>query len=308
MGDKKLFRCSDNDVVKIEGNTSDLEKHLQTRFEKQILPALDIRFLATEYVTGGEHSGRIDSLGIDENNRPVIVEYKRHSSESVLSQVLYYCDWLKKNRASFTLLVQQHYPGDVDKIDWSNIRCICIAGDYSRFDLQAVKQMAPIEMLSYREFGNDLVLLESIYNPPSKTPKRALALRDTREIGEADGGSEPAQGTIQDTIDGLPAKARELYDATRDALLELGDDVSEVPLKIYVAFKRIKNVACVIPSSSAMTVYLRIDPDTVDLEQGFSRDLREKGHHGYGDLELKIRHLTDIERAVLLFRRAYESA
>lgn len=40
------------------------------------MPAmLGVRLLATEYSTGPVHGGRIDSLGLDENGAPVVVEY-----------------------------------------------------------------------------------------------------------------------------------------------------------------------------------------------------------------------------------------
>lgn len=34
-----------------------------------------VRFLVSEYGTGPVHGGRIDSLGLDENGSPVIVEF-----------------------------------------------------------------------------------------------------------------------------------------------------------------------------------------------------------------------------------------
>ena len=57
-------------------------------------PFLGVRFLASEYATGKTHSGRIDTLGIDENRCPVIIEYKRSVNENVVSQGLFYLDWL----------------------------------------------------------------------------------------------------------------------------------------------------------------------------------------------------------------------
>lgn len=36
---------------------------------------LGIRFLASEHPTGPWHRGRIDTLGLDENNVPVLVEF-----------------------------------------------------------------------------------------------------------------------------------------------------------------------------------------------------------------------------------------
>ena len=35
----------------------------------------------------------MDSIGIDENNCPVIVEYKRSSNENIINQGLFYLDW-----------------------------------------------------------------------------------------------------------------------------------------------------------------------------------------------------------------------
>lgn len=61
-----------------------MERHLET--------FLGVRFLATEYETGKTHRGRIDTLGIDENNSPVIIEYKRSSNENVINQGLFYLD------------------------------------------------------------------------------------------------------------------------------------------------------------------------------------------------------------------------
>ena len=70
---------------------------------------LGVRFLATEYSTGKTHAGRIDSLGIDENGSPVILEYKRSSGENVINQGLFYLDWLMDHKAEFELLVLKKY-------------------------------------------------------------------------------------------------------------------------------------------------------------------------------------------------------
>lgn len=49
----------------------------------------------------------MDSLGIDENNYPVIFEYKRASNENVINQGLFYWDWLLDHKAYFELLVMK---------------------------------------------------------------------------------------------------------------------------------------------------------------------------------------------------------
>lgn len=51
-----------------------------------------------------------------------------------------------------------------------------------------------------------------------------------------------------------------------------------------------------------------VDPTTIKLEPGFSRDVREIGHFGTGDLELTIRNMADLERAKPLVAASYEAS
>ncbi len=81
IGDIKLSRLAKDQATKLQGNASDLEK-----------PLLGIRFLASEYSTGKTHAGRIDTLGLDENDCPAILEYKRSTGENVINQGVLYLD------------------------------------------------------------------------------------------------------------------------------------------------------------------------------------------------------------------------
>lgn len=94
MSDIKMFRLGDKAVRELEGRSAAVEKSIQTLLEQHLEAFLGVRFLATEYVTGKTHGGRIDSLGIDENHSPVIIEYKRALNENVINQGLFYLDWL----------------------------------------------------------------------------------------------------------------------------------------------------------------------------------------------------------------------
>ncbi|HVI42985.1 MAG TPA: hypothetical protein VM577_20450, partial [Anaerovoracaceae bacterium] len=95
MSDIQLFRLGlASGACELPGRAVAVEKQLQTLFEAHMETFLGVRFLASEYATGKTHKGRIDSLGLDENGCPVIVEYKRHSNENVINQGLFYLDWL----------------------------------------------------------------------------------------------------------------------------------------------------------------------------------------------------------------------
>ena len=104
---------------------------------------------------------------------------------------------------------------------------------------------------------------------------------------------------------GATPEIRALYEAISSQLLALGDDVQEKRLKLYVAFRRLKNFVCVIPYRDKLLVMLKLDPNTVALEAGFSRDCRNIGTWGTGDLELTLRSRADLERATPLLERSY---
>ena len=127
MSDIKLFRYSPGNSEELAGQSVAIEKALQNLIESQMETFLSVRFLAGEYGTGAKHRGRIDSLGLDENGCPVIIEYKRHSNENVMNQGLFYLDWLLDHKAEFHLLVMNKLGNEeAEKIEWSGTRLLCI--------------------------------------------------------------------------------------------------------------------------------------------------------------------------------------
>lgn len=104
----------------------------------------------------------------------------------------------------------------------------------------------------------------------------------------------------------VPESLRDLYAEVDDALTRWGE-VEVAPLRHYIAYRRLVNIASVIfrPKHEAILVYLRVDPRTVVLEENFTRDMRNIGHLGTGDLEVRIASATDLEKAEPLIRQAF---
>lgn len=108
MSNLKVFSIS-NEIIELEPSTYELEIKLQRIIEDNMMTFFGIDFLDSEYAFNG---GRIDSLGIDENNCPVIFEYKRSMNENVINQGLYYLEWLLGHKADFELLVLKKFGGE----------------------------------------------------------------------------------------------------------------------------------------------------------------------------------------------------
>lgn len=129
MSDLKLFRMAGQSVTALAVSPVVLEKSIQDIFEKNLETLLGVRFIASEFMIDG---GRMDSLGIDENGSPVIIEYKRSSNENVINQGLFYLDWLMSHRKDFEWQVMERFGrAEADKIDWSGPRLVCIAGSHA---------------------------------------------------------------------------------------------------------------------------------------------------------------------------------
>lgn len=138
MAELKLFKINGT-VEELKSKSVTIEKELQRIIERNMQDFFAVRFLASEYRID---NGRMDSIGIDENNCPVIFEYKRSSSENVINQGLFYLNWLLEHKANFKLLVLEAYGNAVaNDIDWSMPRVICIASDFNKYDEEAIKQI-----------------------------------------------------------------------------------------------------------------------------------------------------------------------
>ncbi len=318
MSDIQLFRLNaQGHAIELAGRAAPLEKALQSLFEAEMETLLGVRFLATEYATGKTHRGRIDSLGLDENGCPVIVEYKRQSHENVMNQGLFYLDWLLDHKAEFRWLVLEKIGRDAaDAIEWGGTRLLCIAADFTRYDVHAVQQIPRnIELLRYKLFGDDLLLLELVntQSVPDANPSRAeaRAASDAEPIIEYGAGSPVAarprykDKSLQEQLEHASPEMRALYEETCGLLLSLGDDVQQKSLRLWTAFRRLKNFACVLINPLRVTVTLKLDPATVELEEDFARDVSNVGHWGTGDVELSLRTRDDLARARPLLERSY---
>lgn len=188
------------------------------------------------------------------------------------------------------------------KIDWSNPRLLCVAGNFTKYDEYAVQQInRNVELFRYRDYGGEFLVLELV--------NAVTGVLETAEQGSIGPKVAKYAGkTVSDYYAQAPSQLRNLFDSLEAYLLALGDDVTKKTLKSYVAFRRIKNFACVEvhPQTKNLLVYVKVDPKSIDLEAAFTRDVSSIGHFGTGDLEIRITSGDGLERAKPLILRSYE--
>jgi len=300
MGEIRLYKSSGKLVTELKGSSISMEKKLQSFIESHLNEILGVRFLKSEHSTGKVHGGRIDTLGIDRKGNPVIIEYKRSMNQIIVIQSLSYLSWLDDHQADFELLVLKKFGKEVaDKIRWENPRLLCIAADFSKFDIQSLPRIhSQIELIKYKDYPPDIFLLEWVNETsPNSSPLSANG-DETRKV--------VSYKTVEEYLVACNPDVQNRYKSLKAFAEGLGDDVKVEVLKFYIAFKRTKNFMCVeFAPLDEIRIFLKIDPKAVKIEKGFSKDVSNIGHYSTGNLELMIKSDKDLEKAKPFITQSY---
>jgi predicted transport protein len=299
-----IFKTTAGKLKKLNILPLDKEKNLQQLVEDNLMEVLELRFLATEYVT--TFGGRIDTIAVDTNGAPVIIEYKRNKNENVINQALSYLKWLKTQKPGFFEKLMQDKLGkdiaDKIKLDWHNPRVICVAESYSKFDIDTV-EVVPlrIELLKYRYYQDGIFSLEAVtvsadQNVQSSTVEKKIQKKDDQD------DKSPA------TMEGLLSKAaptiRTLYDALRERIVEIDENIVEKPTAYYVAYRLSNNFAEMHIGKNQIKIHLR----PIDYDD--PKHAVEKIPEGYNwtmDRRVYLNKADELDYVIGLIEQSYKN-
>lgn len=260
-----VFKTTEGDFLK-KLNVVPLskERDLQRLVEKNLIETLGLQFLATEYTTTS--GGRIDTLAVDSDGAPVIIEYKKNRNDAVINQALSYLKWLKTQKPEFfqKLMIDKLGQKTFDEIglDWKNPRVICIAESYSRFDLDTVHFVSTrIELIRYRMYEDGVFSLEALNVLES-------ASVTTEEVKEEPRSTPKTEESVEPNVENFLAKSspvvKEIYEELRERILALDEAIIEKPTTLYVGYRMSNNFADVHFQKTGLKVFLRpvqyVDP------------------------------------------------
>ncbi len=305
-----LFEIHDESLTPVEQTNFSNEKVLQRLIEQNLKPVFNCRFVASEFATGTQQSGRIDTLALSEDENPVIVEYKKVESSELINQSLFYLHWIHDHRGDFELAAKKTL-GNKTAVDWSDVRVICIAPNYKKYDLHAVQVMgANIELWQYRLFKNGSLYLEEVFRK-SVSVTEASPLEGKNPVMVA-AGRKAAQTaktgnyTFNQHVQGRSDEIRQVAEAVQEFVVGLDSSIQEVPKKFYVAYKLSQNIVCMEVQKKCVLLYIKLTPRQLGALPPIARDVTAIGHFGTGDLEFSLKSLEDFETAKSYVRQAYE--
>nr|WP_228127154.1 DUF5655 domain-containing protein [Psychrobacter lutiphocae] len=312
MNNVPIFNISGNKLVAVEQTNFDYEKQLQSLIENNLETVFNCRFVATEFSTGTLHAGRIDTLALSEEDNPVIIEYKKVESSELINQSLFYLHWIQDHKGDFEIAVQKQLGKSV-KVDWSDVRVICIAPNYKKYDMHAVQVMgANIELWKYRLFSNDSIYFEEVFhNAKAVSSTNINPANKLKNPVMVEAGKKAAitratvTYTYEERLEGKSQKIIDLSNNIREFILGLDESIEESPKKYYVAYKVSQNIVCMEILSRNIKLFLKFNPSDIAKDTPNFRDVSEIGHYGTGDVEFTITSDEDFESVKQYIIKAY---
>lgn len=274
------------------------ERSIQKFVENNLEYLFNIRFLESEFsfIANDGKGGRMDTLGLDENNCPVVIEYKRSSKDNVINQGLFYLDWLKSHQKDFEWIVLEKVDKETAKsIDWSQARLICIANDFNRYDEYAIRQLKiNIDLVKYSFFENQILFN---FTNISSTKNTEETKHNNELIEKSCNNTLNPIKTANDKLGNVNETVKLIFNELENYIFSLSDNIQKNVLIHYIAYKNIKNIACVEFFNNNLKLFLSIDPQQyVNVRKNPKmRDVTSIGHRGTGNLEITINTLEDLE-------------
>jgi len=289
-----LFQVSDKKVHQVPVNLRQFKNEAALRdfFADNLEDLLGLRFLDKEFQT---KDGRIDTLAIDETGTPVVIEYKWGEKDNILSQGLFYINWLKENKRLYDLLVADKLDKEI-KVIWDSPRLLLIAQGFDRYTLSAVRQVKnSVELIKYTPYSLGILFLEMVYSPDTVRP-----------VAEATKTKEEGAFGIEYHLGNVNAEVKEAFYALREKIKNWTNVEERADQKAGITYRTTKSFVRLEFGKSYIDALVR------DSRYDHRVDPREMvkdiasfkwGYNG----KIKVKSKEDALYVLNLIRQSYES-
>lgn len=213
---RALFSLEGNSCQRIASWVPSLERDLHRFMDQHLKTTLGLNFLASEWALQGPVGMRLDTVAIDDDGFPVVIEYKKMGADNILNQTLHYLSHLLQHKGDFVELVRGKL-GDqwAASIDWKGARAVCIAHEFNPYDLSAVDQTkVNLDLIAYEFFSNNTFELNVL-----KT--RRVYRKPVAQVPSSD----RSRLTFHQMLPFASANVQKLAKALTTALEDLDDDL-----------------------------------------------------------------------------------
>lgn len=299
----QLFKNNKQALSILKENPFKLEKEIQKLFEKNLELITNLKLIKSEFTI---KNNRIDSLAFDEESKAfVIIEYKRNQNYSVVDQGVSYLNLMLEYKADFIVEYNETQRESLKRtdVDWSQSKIIFVSPSFTDFQKQSsnFKDLA-IELWEVKQFENDVVVINPIKKSKSAPSIRQVQQNDNSEISKI--VKEIKVYTEDEHLVGKSEEIIELYESFKNGILNLSADIEVYPKKLYIAFKKNKNIVDVVVLKNGLRIFINLRKGELDDSKKIMRDVSEIGHWGNGDYDITVSNTNDLEYILSLIKQA----
>mgnify|MGYP007027793653 FL=1 len=298
----KIFTSKKGQLSQLKQQKFKLEKDIQRLFEENLTLLSGYIFIRSEFSI---KNSRIDTLAFDpEAQAFVIIEYKRQQNSSVVDQGISYLNLMLEYKADFIVEYneKQKFPLKRNDVDWSQSKVIFVSPAFNDFQIQATNfKDLPIELWEVNRFDNDIITLNIINKLKSAPNIKAVSNEKREEL------SILKEIKVYQESDHLADKTdfiQELYESFRQAILNLDQNIEINVRKLYIAFKKDRNIADIRIQQKTLKSWINLPDGELDDPKNLAKNVSNTGHWGNGDYEIAVESTQYLEYVMSLIKQA----
>lgn len=298
----QIFNQQKNNLSVLKEKIFKLEKDIQSLFENNLEVITSFKLIKSEFAI---KNSRIDTLAFDEESKSfVIIEYKRNQNYSVIDQGVSYLNLMLEYKADFIVEYNETQKESLKRsdVDWSQSKIIFVSPSFTDFQKQSSNfKDLPIELWEIKQFEKEIIIIN-----PIKKSKSAPNFKDVKLDNDSKIEKVAKEVKVYDEEFHLkiyPPETRELYESYKNAILNLSPDIEVESKKLYIAFKKRRNIVDIVTLKTGLRLFLNIKKGELDDPRNLMNDASVKGHWGNGDYEIYVSNTDNIEYIMSLVKQ-----
>ncbi len=271
-----LFELKNKKATKINQKEFNNELELHQLIDKNLGEIFGVRFIKDEHIT--DKHGRIETLGIDESNRPVVIEYKKTKEKGQLVQANRYMTWIKQNPDSFELLTRKNIKDLNGKIDYANPRILCFAQEYS-IDDKCLALSLGAELWKYRYYENETLVISR-----EEEPEQLITTKSKGFTIEKISREPRVAKTVDQHLQGASDELIDLFTRIDLEINNISSEVERYTTNAEIIYKTSRNFVymAVQNKNNCLKLLLRTTGDNLIDKKNLTKKIPKT--HGYGKI------------------------
>ena len=297
----KIYTLNNTKLNEVDEKLFKLEREIQQLFEDNLDNVMGLTLVRSEFTIKNK---RIDTLAYDkQTNAFIIIEYKRDKNISVIDQGFTYLSLMLENKADFIVEYNEQLKENLQRtnVDWTQTRVAFVSPSFTENQILATnfKDIA-IELWEVKRYENNTIVINEVKKSRSAESIKPIT-QQNKELKRVT--DEIVVYTEDDLLVAGSDETRELYYKFKDGILNLADDIQVIANKLYIAFRKNRNIVCMNIQKKQIRMWIVAKWGALDDAKSLAIDVSSTGHWGTGDYEVNVTNDKDLEYIMSLIKQ-----